>query len=273
MQQPRRARRRRAQRGQAGQDGLLNRFGEVLPRVEPVGDPHRAGRCVPGGPGVSAAPVPADHLDAGMGVQPVREGLRFPIRQHADEAVAVHVHQNGGIRVTLALGDIIHPEHGDLPGLRIRQRPDQQDQGEPGHDHPGRRGQPGTRAAGQRQRDPLQQDPSPAVRAGTSWSAPVPARRTSPPGTSGCRRTGGPPARPAPAARRRPDPTAGAGTDHAPGRKPPRSPGRPARPSGSWPELHRIAQILDMIDNQACQVREQQDQQASFSHGELVQHN
>jgi len=28
-----------------------------------------------------------------------------------------------------------------------------------------------------------------------------------------------------------------------------------------------------MIDNQACQVREQQDQQASFSHGELVQHN
>jgi hypothetical protein len=68
--------------------------------------------------------------------------------------VAVHVHQDGRIRMTLLLGEIIDPEHGDLPGLRVGQRPHQPDQGETGYGRAQRPGEPGTRAASQRKRAP-----------------------------------------------------------------------------------------------------------------------
>jgi len=65
----------------------------------------------------------------------------------------------------LRLAIVVDPEHRDLPGLRVRQRPDQPDQGEPGYDRPQRprpAGNPPARPAPAR---PFSSRPrSPAVR-------------------------------------------------------------------------------------------------------------
>jgi hypothetical protein len=243
--------------------------------VEPVGDLRRGGRGLPGGPGIGAAPVPADHLDAGMGAQPVREGLRLPVRQHVDEPVVVHVHQHGRIRMPLPLGDIIDAQHGDRPGLGIGQRPDQPDQREPGHRRARRGGQPGTRAAGQRQRDLLQQVPQ--LRGAPLVPAGQPGNLLSERGHRAGRVAAAEPAglqhdldRPPAAGKigqaapvpvvypRRDHPAAPAGQQHRPG------PGR---------DPHLAAQVLDANQVQAGQVREQHHQQAGFPGSELVQHN
>lgn len=161
------------------------------------------------------------------------------------------------------------------PGLRVGQPPDQPDQGEPGHDHAQRPGQPGTRAAGQRQRDPLQQAPQP--RGATL----IPARQPgSLLGERGYRARRVAAAKPAglqhdlhrpPAAGKilqaAPVPVMHPGGDH------PAAPASQRGCPGPGRDLHRITQILDLIDIQACQVREQQAQQAGFPHGKLVQHN
>ena len=243
--------------------------------MEPVGDLHRGGCCLPGGPGVGAAPVPADHLDAGMGAQPVRESLRLPVRQHVDEPVAVHVHQHGRIRMPLALGDIIDAQHGDRPGLGIGQRPDQPDQGEPGHGRARRGGQPRARAAGQRQRNPFQQAPQ---LCGTALvPAGQPGHLLGERGHRAGRITAAEPAglqhhlhrpptagqvgqaAPVPVMHPRRDHTAApAGQQHRPG--PRRDP-------------HLAAQVFDVNQVQARQVREQHHQQAGFPGSEFVQHN
>jgi hypothetical protein len=63
------------QAGAVGGNALLDGLGEVLPQVEAVGDLDGV-RCPgPGSVGVRAGAVPADDLDAGVGGQPVREGL------------------------------------------------------------------------------------------------------------------------------------------------------------------------------------------------------
>jgi len=243
--------------------------------VEPVGDLHRGGRRLPGGPGVGTAPVPADHLDARMGAQPVREGTGLPVRQHVDEAVAVHVHQHGRIRMALALGDVIDAEHGDRPGLGIGQAPDQPDQGEPGDDGTERGGQPGTRAAGQRQRDLLQQIPQ--ARRAALIPAGQPRNLLSERGHRARRAAAAEPAgrqhdldRP---------PAAGQVGQAAPvpvmhlrRDRPAAAAGQRDRP-GSRRDPHPAAQVLDVSQVQARQVREQHHQQASFPGSKLVQHN
>jgi hypothetical protein len=210
-----------------------------------------------------------------MGAQPVREGLGLPVRQHVDEPVAVHVHQHGRIRMALALGDIIDAQHGNRPGGRVRQGPDQPDQGEPGHGRAQRGGKPGTRAAGQRQRDLFQQVPQPG-------GAPlVPAGQ---PGDllgerdhRACQVAAAEPAglqhdldrlpaagqvgqaAPVPVMHpRRDHPAAAAGQQDRPG------PGH---------DPHPAAQVFDVSKVQARQVREQHHQQAGFPGSKFVQHN
>jgi hypothetical protein len=175
----------------------------------------------------------------------------------------------------LALGDIVYPEHRDLPGLRVRQRPDQPDQREPGHGHGQRRGQPRARAAGQCQRDLLQQGlqrcRAPLVPAGQPGhllserrhlagrvAAAEPAdlqhHLNRPPAAAPVGQ-----AAPVPVMHlRRQHPAAPAGQHRGPG------PGR---------DPHPLAQVLGMFQVQARQVREQHHQQAGFPLGKLVQHN
>jgi hypothetical protein len=204
-----------------------------------------------------------------MSAQPVREGIRLPVRQHVDEAVAVHVHQHGRIRMALALGDVIDAEHGDRPGLRVRQAPDQPDQGEPGNDGTERRGQPGTRAAGQCQRDLLQQAPQPRR------AALIPAGQ--PRNLLGER---GHRARRAALQHNLHRPPAAGKIGQAPpvpvmhpGRDLPAAAARQRGRPGPRRDPHPGAQVLDVDKVQARQVREQHHQQASFPGSKLVQHN
>ena len=55
-----------AQAAAVGQHGALEVPGQVVPQVPAVGDLHRVRGAEPGGLGVGAGPVPADHLDPGM---------------------------------------------------------------------------------------------------------------------------------------------------------------------------------------------------------------
>jgi hypothetical protein len=177
--------------------------------------------------------------------------------------------------MALALGDIIDAQHGDRPGLRVRQAPDQPDQGEPGHHGTQCRSQPGTRAAGQRQRDLLQQVLQPCRAALIPAGQPrdllgergYRARRVAAAEPADLQHhLHGPPAAgqvgqaaPVPVMHLRRDrPAAAAGQLRRPG------PGRDPYP---------VAQVLDLSKVQACQVREQHHQQAGFPGGELVQHN
>jgi len=173
------------------------------------------------------------------------------------------------------LGEIIDPEHGDLPDLRVGQRPHQPDQGETGDGRAQRPGEPGTRAAGQRKRDPLQQAPQP--------------RRAAlmPPGQPGHllserRHRARLVAAAEPADHQlhlhRP-PAAGQILQatlipvmHPHRWHPAATAGHRGR-KGPGDDPHRAAQILHMIEIQARQVREQQAKQASFPASEFVQHN
>ena len=177
--------------------------------------------------------------------------------------------------MALALGDIIDAQHGDRPGLRIRQRPDQPDQGEPGHGRAQRGGQPGTRAAGQRQRDLLQQIPQPG--GAPLVPAGQPGNLLSERGHRACRAAAAEPAglqhhldRP-PAAGQIGQAAAVPVMD--PRRDHPAAPAGQQRRPGPRRYPHAAAQVFDVNKVQGRQVREQHHQQAGFSGSELVQHN
>ena len=79
------ARRRRAACGldQAGVvrgDQRVHLLAQVVPQVPPVGHLPGVGCTLTGAVGVAAGPVPADHLHAGVGAQPVGEVLGVPGR-------------------------------------------------------------------------------------------------------------------------------------------------------------------------------------------------
>jgi hypothetical protein len=177
--------------------------------------------------------------------------------------------------MALALGDIIDAQHGNRPGGRVRQAPDQPDQGEPGHPGAQRGGQPGTRAAGQRQRDLLQQVPQ--ARRAALIPAGQPGDLLGERGHRACRVAAAEPAgrqhhldRP---------PAAGQVGQAAPVPVMHLRRDRPAAPAGQRDrpgprrDPHPAAQVLDVSKVQARQVREQHHQQASFPGSKLVQHN
>ena len=59
-----------AQAAAVGEHAALEVPGQVVPQVPAVGDLHRVRGAEPGGLGVGTGPVPADHLDSGMLLQP-----------------------------------------------------------------------------------------------------------------------------------------------------------------------------------------------------------
>lgn len=65
-------------------DGLLDRFGKVLPEMPPVCHMDRVGGAKPSSLGVGAGAVTADHLDAGVIRQPAGDGLDPAVGQQVD---------------------------------------------------------------------------------------------------------------------------------------------------------------------------------------------
>jgi hypothetical protein len=92
--------------GSAPLDGL----GEVLPQVEPVGDLDGV-RCPAAAPLNGAGPVPADHLDAGMGGQPVRERLGVPAFQQVKRRAGLAVDDDRAVVLPAPDGEVIDPGH------------------------------------------------------------------------------------------------------------------------------------------------------------------
>ena len=252
-----------------GGDGL-HVVTQVIPHVPPVGDLLGTGRALTGAQRITPGSVSADQLDAGVCAEPVGEGAGLPVGQDAGDAVAVHVHQDAGVRLAAPLGPVVDPQHRDLPDLRIRHGPDQADQREPGDG----RAQPRASrdpARGQCERDPLQQAPQPCRPPLVPGGQPLHllSERRDRAGRVVADETAdlesgldGPPA-------------AGQVLQAAPvpvvhPYHSVRSHGRPPARSAGY-DLHAAAQVLHAIEVQPAQMREQQD--SGFPAGELVQHN
>src|SRR3984957_2797923 len=96
--------------------GLLHLLAEVVPQVPAVGDLERAGGAAGGAGGVAAGPVAADHRGRGAGAasQPAGQDVAVAARQQVDDLVRFHVHQDGGLVLALADGDVVDSEDRDL---------------------------------------------------------------------------------------------------------------------------------------------------------------
>ena len=90
---------------------LIEGFGEVLQQVKAIGDLDRVGGALPGPVRIGSGPIPGDHADAGMGLEPEGEGLGLPIGQEGQRSPPFEIDQHGPIGLALAIGPIVDAEH------------------------------------------------------------------------------------------------------------------------------------------------------------------
>jgi hypothetical protein len=83
----------RRQLGSMGGEHLDQDVREIVQEMEAVG--HLAGRRRPqaGGFRIRLRAIPHDHLDPGMGLQPLRHGRGFPVGEQGQGAPPGEVHQ------------------------------------------------------------------------------------------------------------------------------------------------------------------------------------
>ena len=253
-------------------DRLLGIFAQVVPQVPAVGDLGRGRGSGGGAPGVGAGPVPADHLRAGMGLQPCLQRARLAVRQQVDHAARFGVGDHGAIHLPLAQREIIDP--GDLRrgvGRRVRQRHDQpqhgggmgrhaQGGGQPGAGPPGQLHPQAGQHAQQRHAAPPVPDGQPFgllgerdLRAARIRAAEPAHRQDDQYGAAAGRAIGHHPAVPAMHLR-----------GHRPARRAPRLRGPAARP-----QHHRLPGIGHPVDPQPGKMREQHEQQLLALPGNL----
>lgn len=109
-----------------------------------------------------------------MGVDPGHEGLRRPVQQHVDDAVALDVDEDRGVDVRSSKGEIIDTEHPwRVVEFGLRERADQPQQGGRAGRHAETGRQSGTGAARQGERDPLRRRPQRATPATVAPGQPV----------------------------------------------------------------------------------------------------
>lgn len=77
-------------RGVCG-DGLVDRGGEVVPQVPPIGDLHHARVSIEDGLGVGRRAITAYDLDTGMRAQPAGQGGGRTVWQYVDPLVGDRV--------------------------------------------------------------------------------------------------------------------------------------------------------------------------------------
>jgi hypothetical protein len=100
----------------------------LFAQVPAVGDLQRGRRSLPGALGVGAGAVAADHLGAGMGLQPGGEGGGVAVGQQVDRAAGGHVDQHRAVVVAAAEGEVVHAKHRDRLDLGVGQGADQAQQ-------------------------------------------------------------------------------------------------------------------------------------------------
>jgi hypothetical protein len=69
----------------------LDRGGEVVQQVPPVGYLHRVRGAMCGALGVAAGTIAADHLDAEVGVEPGGQRIGRTLGQDLHRPVSVHI--------------------------------------------------------------------------------------------------------------------------------------------------------------------------------------
>ena len=135
---------------------LLDVLGQVVVEMPPVGDLDCFRGALARAVGVGAGPVPADHLGSGVLLQPLGEGARLAVAQQVYGLSGLGVDQDGPVVAAAAEREVIDPEHGDRPGLRVGQRHHQPQHAGPARRQAERACQPRPGPAGQGQRDPGQ---------------------------------------------------------------------------------------------------------------------
>jgi len=88
-------------------DRLGHRVGQVVQQVPSVGDLDGGGCAAGGAFGVAAGPVPADHLDPRVFVEPGGQAVGGAIVEHVDHPAAGHVDQHGPVAVAASPGEVI----------------------------------------------------------------------------------------------------------------------------------------------------------------------
>jgi hypothetical protein len=92
-------------------DRPLDRLGEVVPQMPAVGDLDRL-RCAAGGAvGVEAGAVPADHLGARPGLEPVGERVGGPAVEDVDRPAGLDVDQQRPVPAPFAQRELVRAEH------------------------------------------------------------------------------------------------------------------------------------------------------------------
>ena len=79
--------------------------------MKPVGGLFSSGRRRAGGFGVAAVAIPTDHLDMGMGRQPLLDHVGGMLIQHVDHAVSLQVDDDGAVGASCAFGPLIDADH------------------------------------------------------------------------------------------------------------------------------------------------------------------
>jgi hypothetical protein len=83
---------------------------QIMEEVKPVSDLDRIGCALSGTLGVLTTAVATDDCDTGMLQKPCREGLRAPIREEIDGAMALQIDEDTAIDATAPEGKIIHAQ-------------------------------------------------------------------------------------------------------------------------------------------------------------------
>jgi hypothetical protein len=89
---------------------LLQGFPEILEQMEAIRDLGGGGSPLAGALGIGAPAVPCDHLDPGMCLEPLGDGLSVPLRQESDGLAAFEINEHRAIRLAFAEREIVHPK-------------------------------------------------------------------------------------------------------------------------------------------------------------------
>lgn len=89
---------------------LLQGFPEILEQMAAICDLGGGGSPLAGALSIGAPAVPCDHLDPGMSLEPLGDGLGVPLRQESDGLAAFEINEHRAIRLAFAEREIVHPK-------------------------------------------------------------------------------------------------------------------------------------------------------------------
>ena len=84
---------------------------DVLQQVDANRDLDRVGGTLPAAVRVGSGPIPGDHADAGMRLQPEGHGLRLTIGQEGERSTPLEIHHDGPIGPAFPQGPVVDTEH------------------------------------------------------------------------------------------------------------------------------------------------------------------